>query len=335
MKSFFLVLCLVFLASAIAPADESGLLLGLRLQLETPEQPEAFGPEQQFDYFTVWIYPTDNGYTYARGPNLLVPRGEDFWEVGVKRRNTPNWVEDHMYSYPVSKPLGSQKFESPEATSGHVSRKITYVGTRGLSVLTHGAGYTEGAAHPWNYWQLSTQDLDHLGKPVDIEVAYGLQGAQALESGFKRYISEHPERAKHLESSLRHTGWGVTRDPGHWKVLGFAGHGAEVYRGSYASFPLDLRVHKKLSAHDSLEVSLQKLKERIPGALDAFQGPGGSPIVILTKDHFHVFRSPQDRQPVLTVDLMDSVTPVMAEWATGPFVLKWTKSVLEFIGADI
>lgn len=334
MKRILPLLLSFLICSGVALAD-SGLLLGFRQPIETPDQPEAFGPEQQFEYFTVWIYPTDNGYTYARGPNLLVPRGEGFWEVGVKRQNTQTWVEDHPYAYPVMSPKSERTFAVQDGTSGHKSSKITWVGPKGMSIITHSAGYSKGAAHPWNTWSFSTEDLDKLGKPVKVQTVYSKAGGTALVDGYHRYVREHPQRSQHLEEEARSSSWGLMRESGHWKTLGFVGHGAEVYRGSYALFPLALPVHKKVSAHDKLDIEWAKIKKKIPGALDAFQGPDGAPIVVLTKDHFHVFETFAEPKPLLTVNLQGPSYPVMAEWALGTNVRRWTASVFDFIGADI
>lgn len=334
-KTSLLALGLALLSALPALSEESGLLLGLQQSVRTPNQPQSYSPEDEYRYFTVWIYPSGQTYKYARGPEVLVPRDDGFWQVGVDRYTLGDWVEDVPYAHPVGAPAKT-KPQEPAATNGHTSKQITYVGPKGMSLLTHSHGYSEGAAHPWNNWNFETVDLDNLDRSLNIQSVLGQAGERAQQSGLRDYLAFNSQRKKALESSVRTNGWGVVRDSASWSLLGFVGHSSEVYRGSYALFKLPTSLPKEISAHDTLSLPWEEVKRKIPGALDAFQGPEGSPLVIVTLQYLHVFEGPGEPRPTLTVDLGAPTEAVMAEWAVGsPNVRRWTKAVLDFIGADI
>jgi len=328
-----LLLLLLALNSSVVLAEPAGLLLGIRQGSPTPDNPEAFSPEQAYEYVTVWIYPKDGEYRYASGPDLLVPTGDGFRKVKVVRQDDPKWVEDHLLAFPLGGPVRPDP-GPPWGTTGHISNRITYLGPKGMSVLQHSSGYTEGAAHPWNNWSFQTRRLVDLFESRKIEEIWGEAGEQRLEDGARRYIEQYPGREDHLETEPKETSWGIVRKPGSWEVIGFLGHGAEVYRGSYATFPVGLD-EKIFVGHDAPAVPLDEIKSEIPGALDAFQAPGAAPLVVLTESHLHVFDVWPSQRSALVVDLGKPSEPVMAEWAMGPYVSSWTESVLRFVGADI
>lgn len=325
---------LLLLLTTAGWSEPAGLLLGFRRSKPTPHNPEAYSPERAFDYFTVWIYPQQGGYRHALGPDLLVPRSDGFWKAGVIRQNEPNWVEDHLFAYPLGQPK-KPEMGPPWGTEGHTSNEITYVGPKGMSVLTHSGGYTEGAAHPWNNWTLETRDLDKVNRSVRIQSVWGREGWQQLKKGAEEYMEAHPKKIGILRSLPRENAWGVVRKPGRWEVEGLLSHDNEVYRGSHAVFPVNLPIPKTISAHDRLSFGMTALRAKVPGAVDAFQAPGGSPLVVLTKDYIHVYDGWPSMNPELTIDLTAPSQPIMAEWALGDYVPKWTQTVMDFVGADI
>jgi hypothetical protein len=121
--------------------------------------------------------------------------------------------------------------------------------------------------------------------------------------------------------------WFISRAGGRWAAKG----GINTHRlcGGEVQFDLPAGLLHSLGIHESAEADLPALQKQLPDALDAFWSPQKDMVVVLTRNQsLKVFRPQQAKlgPPVLTVPLNQPLQErvVMAEWALGSNVNRWT-----------
>ena len=126
--------------------------------------------------------------------------------------------------------------------------------------------------------------------------------------------------------------WGVERALGEWQAA-FATSGATACAGQSGNeergFSIVQRVPPPIAHRDPIDPWLPLLRKSAMKLSDAFASPGGDVVIGRDGDRLLVFapRAGTLGAPVLSVDLGPKEKVVMAEWATGAFVDRWTKEL--------
>jgi hypothetical protein len=118
--------------------------------------------------------------------------------------------------------------------------------------------------------------------------------------------------------------WYIMREKGRWIAHG----NVRTYRlcGYYVDF--ELPFHARFAVPETGSISLEAIKNRIliMGVRDLFWSPNHELLVVLVNTELQVY-SPHGQdlgRPVISMKLKESESPVMAEWATGSNVARWT-----------
>jgi len=92
-------------------------------------------------------------------------------------------------------------------------------------------------------------------------------------------------------------------------------------------------VSTKLTIHDNLILPFEKIKERIPEAVDAVSSPNGKMLIVLTKNNLQIFINAKDilSTPIKIIELDKPYTLVLNQWATGKYVSSWTKQLHNYL----
>ena len=126
--------------------------------------------------------------------------------------------------------------------------------------------------------------------------------------------------------------WGIVRALGEWRAA-FATSGATACAGQSGNeesgFSIVQRVPPPFARRDPIDHWLPQLTAAAATLTDAFASPGGDVVIGRAGGRLLVF-VPRDGAlgaPVLTVPLPARNNVVMAEWATGAFVDRWTREL--------
>lgn len=325
-----LLVALVLLVLAAGPgaaAEPWVLLLGLRRPGPKSQGP-APSPSQ---YRTLLVTVSPAGVTATERIPLIVSRKNGLWEVGVRRRESKAWVEEQLYAGPLGAPLKPfARHAQPADTSGYASTDITFAGANWVSAFTTTAGYTAGAAHPWENRTLEVVSLDEPLTPVGIGKVMGVDALVALRSRAERYRDEHPDERDRLERLPRRESWGIVRRRGCWVVRGLLGSSSELFRGCHAVFDVGVEPPARLVGPDSLPTGWSMVFRHVPRALDAFASPDGEAIGVMTPGSLVLYQGPaalQKRRPQTAIDLYADETAVSLQWASGRTAERWRREL--------
>ena len=332
-------LMLLLLLAAPVQAQHSGLLLGTSYQR------------------TLWIAPIDGKLAVVtRLPGVVVPRTDGWWIVDVQ---TSCGVSDGTMEMTgpfldtrtdiSARPFGTES-ATPDPDAGHLDCEeararvasvprdsleehqegtcnidestITYVSPRVYSYSNYSA-QTE-ACSPGRYvastfLTVAAYDssfvslLEHLPAPR-AAVLQKLWEEQKGECAFE----ETPD-----------ANWGITRGFGAW-IVQFSSTGSTACRGDGGgAFSIEQVAPAALARREPLEGWLPQLKRALPDIEDIFISPKAD-LILARRGAQLVFFKPADKtlgRPVLSVALQDGETIVMAEWATGSHVQRWTREL--------
>jgi hypothetical protein len=310
-------------------AKDCGVLLGLRAMTRG-------GPE----YRTVWIT-SQNGTIElsTEGGDILVPRDTGFWRAGTRRLVDEQWQMDVAWAVPANKKPSIPGLAYDEGCEGSDFMTILFVGNTYVSFDREGGGYCEGAAHPWavNWLEVfSLDDMQGEGGCVPLSECAGEGANTQLLVAAEQYRSGLSEEGREmLEEEPTDCSWGLIRRHGQWVLRGRLRYSFEVYRGHYADFDIPIDPPTSLVSHDELHPSWEKVKSRVPGAVDAFSSPGRDLLVVLTQSTLtaHPVAGGVIGEAAFSLELGSNEAAVMIQWAEGKHVQRWSEKIDTYIGS--
>lgn len=237
-------------------------------------------------YRTLWIAPEEGRLRlHAEGSGILVPYGLDFWYVNADDAGGG----ERLYAH---KAVSADALASKPAMLHKLGDEP---GVRREILVFAGQSYTV---------------LEQAGDGGRQRL---LTDLASLSAG-KRHRLSPMEIAPLIDKDLADAGanWSVVREGGRWTL-----------RTLRASVPLDERA----VVHDGLCVPWADIQAAEPEAVDAFCAPGKSWLAVMTGDVLLALPILDDGSlggRALEIALSPGETPVLAEWATGGYVAKWT-----------
>jgi hypothetical protein len=117
----------------------------------------------------------------------------------------------------------------------------------------------------------------------------------------------------------------LQRRTGHWIFKGRINHEKDVKKTAY-DFNINIIPPKNLVSFDILCISWNKIKDKVPDAIDAYTSPNKDMAVILSSTKIYIYSIEDGKlceKPLAKIKLAESDSVVMAEWATGWYVDKW------------
>lgn len=202
---------------------------------------------------------------------------------------------------------------------------ITYVSSRYLSTY-EGYGSTE-FCNPGRYTSSYRRRTFH--RDTGDVALLPLLPAAAAKRLVARWEKEKGECA--LEDSPD-ASWGVVRALGEWQAA-FETSGATACRGesgqSEQGFSIVQRVPPPVAQREPAERWMPALRKAYPKLDDVFVSPAGDLVVARVGQRLSAHHPLKGAlgEPVLEVDLHPGATVVMAEWATGAHVDRWTREL--------
>ncbi|WP_206812526.1 hypothetical protein [Paradesulfitobacterium ferrireducens] len=327
---------------AVKSAGAAGVLLGLK----TPS-PEAGQKASAYTYRTLWLAATNRHlHPILEDKDIFFPRLSGFWKLKVRRVEEGTKAEDLLLAYDVStkdpeampeelKPvLGSLFWEGRE---GVLARSLNFVGNDFVSFENSGSGVFDSrgvlgeSGHSWfdNSFQVNPIDNLETRQGITLSDLAGERGTAAFSNASAQVLRALEQRPD-LETGSSDQGqnWGLVRKNGHWLLQGRLSYQSGGKPG-YLDYNINLVPPSKLVSFDTLSLSWQTIKERVPDAVDAFTSPNRSLAVVATRTRLYVYAMNEGRlgsEPLAKLDLHEGETVVMAEWATGLYVDNWEQS---------
>lgn len=292
----------------------SGILIGLRI----PSNGE-------YAYKTVWIA-ADN-----KKPRLVLsrediffPRRSGFWELRVKSGSKLGRAELRAQNVAIK--------NTKEDLEDSFLDEATTLGTQGIVVYYIGNDYVTLARNNGSE-KLQVLPVDQLSSPLGIKVA-DLLG----DTGLTAYLGARQQALqalgnqgiKLIDEDSGEDNFGLNRRNGHWYLQGRIN-----YRQDGTPKTLEFNINcippDSLVSYDTLYLSWQSIRDRVPNAVDAFTSPNKDIAVIKTPSQLYFFGisgEQLDSVPLGAIDLQEGTSVIMAEWATGFYVDDWEKSFI-------
>lgn len=331
----------------------SGVLLGLRAPTN-PNSPKTQGKNWEGGeekYRTLWIAAKNRQlYPSLEMRSLLVPRKSGFWIVDVNRKKEGDFFQDHFIVYSmetgINRPNKTKSVSPPQdedsygtalvekefaKQQGNLLRRIRFIGNDYAAVEYSGSRM--GTANQEIYLQLMPIDNIDNGKGIHISDIAGEEGVEILLNSAQGYASNlHGHEAVKLEDKVREDHFTLDRRNGHWIMKGRLYYSDRREEGRFLEYTINMIPPPKIVNYDELYISWNKIKERVPEAVDAFVSPNKDMAVIITENFIHVYalsKGEVAKKPMEKIKLLDGETVVMAEWATGNYVEKWKSLITE------
>jgi hypothetical protein len=305
-------------SKAITYQPKAGVLIGLKSERTA---------EEGSSYRTLWIYSTGEYQNAYEVSDILFPRKE-FMLLSVERYMD----DDKVYESLLIKPVGRQVITENELGTPVITAEryidVGFVGNDYIGI-SQGAGISD-RDNSLPYQKILAVDNYTEYRGVNITEIAGVEGMEALG---RSYESESIR-----DSSLQAMGGSIgslaeslamVRKNGHW-VLTARLNSAKEPAKDYSDITVSLIPPAKLVTYDELQVSWSRIKEMVPEAKDVINAPGNAFVIVRTPRYLIMFMYDENMnlltKPVMTIALDEDEEIIMAEWARGDFVDRWTET---------
>lgn len=302
---------------------KSGVLLGLRYRDNNQSKDEMEG----WKYRTIWIASENKSLDRIYGmEDLFLPRKTGFWKVGVDKIDENS--KESLYAYSINKePVETESLQEVKEIRKNSVNTIVYIGNDYISLE-----YVED--FPAGKTGLETLPIDNMQSDNSIKISdiTGENGKQIFyESATKEFSSDRNVESEYLDIKPNEESFGLARKNGHWIMKGRLNF-LEGNKDVYKDFNIKIIPPKELVLYDELAVSWNAIKLKVPDAVDAFTSPDEDIALIFTPNKiltYAIEKGKLAKKPLKELELNDSETVVMAEWATGKYVDRWEKEFLK------
>jgi len=303
----------------------SGVLVGLK-------NPKGSGANEKdnsdYTYQTLWLA-LDNKklHPVLTGDDIFFPRNSGFWKLQVRQVPVGAQMEDLISAHDVSTKAQDQQLSTMKLSRGEVkigagNKIIDYIGNDYVAVENDEAGN-----------HLQVLPVDKISAPQGVKLS-DLLGS----GGFATFNNARIQARQSLNNLMNITSFndagfeqnfGLTRKNGHWYLRGRINYMEDATNPSYMDFNVNLIPPAKLIFYDTLCLSWQYIKDRVPDAVDAFTSPNQNMALVITKTKLQVYTISAGQlgsEPLAKIDLQTGASVIMAEWATAYYVDNWEKA---------
>lgn len=313
---------------------KTGLMFGLRSPVKSKDS------SIQYEYRTLWISAKDKVFApILETKGIFFPRKSGFWRLEAERIEQNHRKEDIISAYNISKRKSNENKllqDRWENKTGSITRKICYVGNDYVSFETSGFGGYIDSREKWEENRLQIQPVDNLitMKGVSITDFFGEEGQTIMDAAKIGFLESVDGRGiDYIKDFDEDKNFGLLRRNGHWYFAGRIDY-KEGDDKKFADYHLNLIPPSKLVYYDTLYLTWNEIKDRVPEAVDAFTSPNKDIAIITTKNKIQIYTMSMGRlakSPIKTIPLKDGEMVIMAEWARGDYVLSWGNSFIKNI----
>lgn len=300
----------------------SGVLIGLRSQRNQTEN----GNINESEYRTLWISSTDKDEVRVKEkPNIIFPRISGFWELGVKKDVVNGYENETVYVKTYGYKENKYIRDYFKDANDNVYRNVNFISNDYIALESIKSDKNNTIVSD-EYVVLPLDNIQQEKglKIVDIE---GQEAKVVQEKSFKSVIESNKDLKAKLETNLNEESFTVVRKNGHWA---FKGRVRPQSKDEELFLDYDIKIlpSKKLIVYDELKVPWNKIKERMPEALDVYTSPNNDIAILISKSSLFVYsieNGELSERPLKKVKLNEEESVIMSEWALDEFVYKWDK----------
>lgn len=311
----------------------SGVLLGLKTPVKVDGQEQR---TSNFTYRTLWLAASNKGlHPVLEGKDIFFPRQSGFWKLKVRRVEEGARAEDLLLAYDVSTKDPEEALALDSLywlnRDGFLARSLSFVGNDFVSFEIDGGGAFSDSGQSWFDNSLQVNPMDNLATRQGIKLSdlAGDKGAQAFSNARSPVLRTLVKQDDvEVGAGGQEQNLGLVRKNGHWFFQGRISY-RKSGRPGYLDFNINLVPPAKLVSFDTLYLSWQNIKDRVPDAVDAFTSPNRDLAIVATKARLYLYTINKGRlesEPLTKLDLNEGETVVMSEWATGFYVDNWEQS---------
>lgn len=308
-------------APAQPPQLTSGVLIGLRTDYERKDMKlSAAADKTDSSYRTLFVAPLNGQLDIAaEGKGILLPYGQQFWKIDAVAKQAGAGLYSTLVAHPATKPLPEPIISGKGQELVRHSERLLYAGNKYVSLEQ--SETTTSNRKPLQTKRVWVKTLEQLDGSMTMPVAASSGSALRKYVGFED-IFGLAERGASTDQ------WAILRRPGAWVP-----HAAKMQLDgdteSYALSPVSLFLPDAVVSHDQLCCTWADLKRVQPDAVDALSSPKKDFVAIITPSSIYFYEDRNGKlgsSPLLTINLNESETLVMAQWATGSYVDNWVKA---------
>ncbi len=298
----------------------AGVLIGLRGKREE-ETGEA-------SYRTLWITNDGELQDVYEVDNLLFPRKE-FWTLKV----LPPQGEENRETLEIKAITGNLKDVDKKTIQNYdgSALDLTFVGNNYLSVLIK-ENKADAESDAKNTMTISI-DAENRFAPVTIGDIEGEEGEASFILSLEEAIGvDQVSKLDPLSLEDFKRSFILSRHAGNWRLKSRV-----VLNEEKILVPIAYKPSGALVAYDELALTWNEIKRKVPQAKDAFCAPGNSFLLIRTSKYLMIYGFTEKGitdLPLQRVEIDEDEEIIMAEWARGDFVNRWT-NVVSKIGRRI
>lgn len=262
--------------------------------------------------------------------DILFPRKE-FWKVEIKREAIGGETLERLSIYPVLKANENDLSEKSEVSSAGKFVELDFVGNNFIGIRTSNDAYSSHEAMPYT----KTLEIDKYTayEGVGIEEVSGQEGVTAFMNSLDQAKMKN-EKLDSLEIDLEsflHSFY-LNRNRGRWMMVSRVNATTEG-KETFYDIPIAMKPSSSLITYDELTITWDKIIDKVPQAIDAFNAPGNSFLLIRTPKYLMMYRIEGENllseKPLQMVEIKETDDIIMAEWARGDFVKRWTDVALK------
>lgn len=290
----------------------SGVFLGLRIP-----------SHNDYTYKTVWIAADDKQLRPVLSrDDIFFPRLSGFWELRVESGGSPGRAELRARNVAI-KEAAEENVAVPSAAVDTQSIVIDYVSNDYVTVARNISGMDK----------LQVLPVDQISSPLGIKAVdlLGETGAVAYRHGRQQGLQIlHSQGITMIDKDASEDNFGLTRRNGHWHLQGRINYHHNDTPATL-EFNINFIPPESPKFYNTLYLSWQSIRDRVPNATDAFTSPNKDIAVIKTTHKLYLFGisgEQLDSVPRGEIDLPEGTSIIMAEWATGFYVDEWEKNFI-------
>lgn len=316
--------------------QNSGVLLGIK---SSKFDEENNAPD--WEYSTIWIHSEDKELKEIyRVDGILLPRKNGFWEIDINRikneKNVYDKIEADSKLYLENNKDKKTSFNDEELTrskDGQISRSknisikedsflrnILYVGNNYMSTEIIDMENKDKRIMKMhtidnlkNDTSINLEDVIDNGKEIFFE------GAQSLVSIDNDVFID--------ESNI-----GLTRKNGYWMFKGRVNY-EKNKEELYKDFIIKAVPPEDMVGYDNHFILWDELKRMFPNMIDMYSSPNEDIVVIRNAFELVIYASDNkdsiNTTPLAKIELPESDSVVMAEWATQKNTEIWKNEIIK------
>ncbi|MDF2651722.1 MAG: hypothetical protein K0Q73_7527 [Paenibacillus sp.] len=292
-----------------AKAIKSVLLVGLRT--DSAREPDASS------YRSLMIAESGNRMkTVAEGSGILIPYGQEFWEIHpIDRKNEVGMTR-------TLQALPAEQASNPTVIQPTINKPS----------LEKAVYYEKLLFASNNYVSVSVKDETRNEASSSQGESVWTQNIKQMAEGYGP-IKSHVSLQELFGNAAIGENWAPVRSKGQWHTQ----IAEKTLQGGSNAAPqqqeLPLTLPQSVVSHDQLVCTWDEVRRVQPNAIDAVSSPDQDMIAILTKTNIYIY--PYSDQigegPLLSIGLNPNESLVMVQWATEKYAEKWIEKGKQYL----